>query len=553
MKNKQLVQVDEAAQGAALDGMYDDHNTQEKLMWLKDAGFGLFIHWTVDVQLGGVISHSLVGASADYARRYFEELPATFLPEAWNPARLARLTKISGARYAVFTTKHHNGFCMWDTRSTPFSIINTPYGRDIVREYVDAFRQQGIAVGFYFSPEDFWFLHTHDQTITRNPTEPFRTNIIEKYRAHLTLQMQELMSNYGPIDLIFFDGGELMKDEHGESLQELCKQLAWSYQPGILVTRGAIRTPEQQLPGVGTPETWEACLTVSTAWGYQPTNDLYKTGAHLIALLMRTRAMGGALLLNVGPDSDGAVSGQQEGLLREMGLWNFINHEAVYGVRPWSIVEEGNILLLSDKAGQTVYAVLSDQNGWNRGERRTFALQSVCATERSTASVLGASGELTEYRPDLDAASYLTQSEEGLTVSVMKSQRIYCGMQWPNPMVVKITHVRKAFDPMVVHTLPEETDVDSTPVLVARVVSLGSFREANVYFQWRRYPGFAMASYEEGWQATSQVEVAGQGDVRIPLRGLTPSTTWQFRAVIENTRNRMQGEMRLFVTEKGTD
>lgn len=552
MKDKQLVQVDEAAQGGALDGVRGDHNTKEKLTWLKDAGFGLFIHWTVDVQLGSVISHSLVGSSPDYARRYFDELPQTFMPEDWNPERLARLTRISGAKYAVFTTKHHNGFCMWDTKSTPFSIMNTPYGKDIVRTYVDAFRAQGLAVGFYFSPEDFWFLHTHGQTITRNPTSAYPKDIMDQYRAHLTLQMQELMGNFGPIDLIFFDGGELMKDEHGESLQELCKQLAWSLQPGILVTRGAIKTPEQQLPGVGMPETWEACLTMSTAWGYQPTNDLYKTGAHLIDLLMRTRAMGGALLLNIGPDADGAVCGQQEGLLRELGLFNFINHEAIYGVRPWSIAEEGDILLLSSKGGQTVYAVLSDQKGWGRGARRAFTLQSVRATEHSQASVLGASGELTEYRPDLDAGSYLEQTDQGLTVSVMKSQRIYCGMQWPNPMVVKITHVERAFDPMAVHTLAEETGADGVPVLAANVATLGSFDKADVYFQWRRYPGFAMASYEADWQETERVAVTAPGEVRIPLPGLTPMTTWQVRAVIENDKNRMRAEMRLFVTEGGT-
>ncbi len=551
MKDKQLVQVDESVGQQGANGFQDDRNTQEKLTWLKDAGFGLFIHWTVDVQLGTVISHSLVGSSLDYARRYFDELPQTFLPEAWNPERLARLTKISGAQYAVFTTKHHNGFCMWDTNSTPFSVMNTPYGKDIVRSYVDAFRAQGIAVGFYFSPEDFWFLYQNGQPITRNPLNPYDRDVMDKYRAHLTMQMQELMGNYGPIDLIFFDGGELMKDEHGQSLQELCKDLAWSLQPGILVTRGAIKTPEQQLPGVGMQETWEACLTMSTAWGYQPTNDLYKTGAHLINLLMKTRAMGGALLLNVGPDADGAVAGQQEGLLRELGLFHFINREAIVGVRPWVIMEENGILLLSDKEGQTVYAVLSDQKGWNRGERREFTLQSVRATQHSTASVLGASGELTEYRPDLDAGSSLAQTDAGLTVSVMKSQRIYCGMQWPNPMVVKITQVEKAYAPMAVHTLPAETAGDET-VLVARVDSLGSFDAADVSFQWRPYPGFAMASYEGDWQGTASVAVTAPGEVRIPLPGLTPNVTYQYRAVIENPRNRMQGDLRLFVPEGGT-
>ena len=242
--------VDESAAGA-VDGLSGDRNTQQMLTWLKDAGFGLFIHWSVDVQLGCVISHSLVGASREYADRFYDELPRTFNPHNWDADEVARLARISGAQYAVFTTKHHNGFCMWDTATTPFNIINTPYGRDIVAQYVQAFRAQGLKVGFYYSPEDFRFLYDNAQTITRTPTSPYPADVMARYRAYLTAQMTELMTKFGKIDLIFFDGGELMRDETGESLQELCKRIAWDLQPGILVTRGAIKTPEQSLPGVG--------------------------------------------------------------------------------------------------------------------------------------------------------------------------------------------------------------------------------------------------------------------------------------------------------------
>ena len=175
-------------------------NTLEKLTWLKDAGFGLFIHWSVDVQLGCVISHSLVGASKDYADRYYEELPRTFNPNKWDAVKLARLAKVAGVQYAVFTAKHHNGFCMWDTKSTPFNIMNTPYGRDIVRQYAEAFRAEGLKVGLYFSPEDFRFLYDHDQLITRTPTEPYAPEIMRAYREYLTVQMNELMTLFGKIE-----------------------------------------------------------------------------------------------------------------------------------------------------------------------------------------------------------------------------------------------------------------------------------------------------------------------------------------------------------------
>lgn len=176
MADKNLVSVDEAVVEQSVNGTSGQRNTPEMLEWLKDAGFGLFIHWSVDVQLGCVISHSLVGSSKDYADRFYSELPKTFNPESWNADRVARLAKTSGVQYAVFTTKHHNGFCMWDTKTTSFNVMNTPYGKDIVRSYVEAFRRYGMKVGFYFSPEDFRFLYDHDQTITATPSSPTARN-----------------------------------------------------------------------------------------------------------------------------------------------------------------------------------------------------------------------------------------------------------------------------------------------------------------------------------------------------------------------------------------
>ena len=549
MADKIPVSVDESVVGSALDGASGDRNTPEMLRWLKDAGFGLFIHWSADVQLGGVISHTLVGASRDYADRYYAELPLTFNPTRWDADRVARLAKIAGAQYAVFTTKHHSGFCMWDTKTTSFNIMNTPYGRDVVGQYVNAFRRYGLKVGFYYSPEDFRFLYDHGLTITRNPTEPYEPGVMAEYRAYLAAQMTELMTRYGPIDLIFFDGGEMMKNEAGESLQAMCKNLAWDLQPGILVTRGAIRTPEQRLPGVGMAETWEACVTLSTAWGYQPTNEIYKSAGHAIRLLMTTRAMGGTLLLNIGPDSEGDISPEQEGRLREIGLWNFINREAVLGVRPWIIAAEGDMILLADRSGATLYAVITNQTDWDRGQRREFVIKSARATAQSRADVLGASGELTEYRPDLDAHSYLRQEADGLHVSVMNAQRVYCGLQWRNPLVVRITAVEAAFRPMGVETDGEARQDGDGAILGARVITMGSFDSARVYFRWRRYPGFALATYDDDWRVSDSVHVTAPGPVACRVEGLTPGVTYEYRAVIENDMNTMQGETVLFVKE----
>lgn len=525
-------------------------NRPEDLEWLRDAGLGLFIHWSLDSQLGCVISHSLVGASRDYVDRFYEELPKTLNPKKWDFDHLAELARLAGFQYAVFTTKHHNGFCLWDSRTTDFNIMNTPYGKDLVKQYAEAFRKQGIKVGLYFSPEDFRYLRSQGLTITRTPLEPYSKEVMEGYRQLLTDQMTELMENFGKIDVMFFDGGETMYNEEGESLQQLCMRVAWDLQPGILITRGAIPTPEQQLPGVGVDFAWEGCITLGTAWQYQPTNETYKTGLHVIRLLTETRAKGGSLLLNIGPDANGELCRAQEDIIRELALWHFLNHEAIHNTRPWIITNEDSAWLLRSKDGNALYAVLFDQKDWDRGQRREFLLKSVKASPDTVVEVLGQTGELTEYRPDLDAHTYWEQREDGLHISAMHAQRIYCGIQWRNPLVLKITHPIPAFSPLLVETENDRLTQDTSSVtLFAKVDTLGSFESARLAFDFREYPGFALSSYETGWQRLPEQTVSVPGIYSYTLEGLKPGITYQYRAVLFNESNTMRGEMNLFVKE----
>lgn len=525
-------------------------NRPEDLEWLRDAGLGLFIHWSLDSQLGCVISHSLVGASKDYVDRFYEELPKTLNPKKWDFDHLAELARLAGFQYAVFTTKHHNGFCLWDSRTTDFNIMNTPYGKDLVKQYAEAFRKQGIKVGLYFSPEDFRYLRSQGLTITRTPLEPYSKEVMEGYRQLLTDQMTELMTNFGKIDVMFFDGGETMYNEEGESLQQLCMRVAWGLQPGILITRGAIPTPEQQLPGVGVDFAWEGCITLGTAWQYQPTNETYKTGLHVIRLLTETRAKGGSLLLNIGPDANGELCRAQEDIIRELALWHFLNHEAIHNTRPWIITNEDSAWLLRSKDGSALYAVLFDQKDWDRGQRREFLLKSVKASPDTMVEVLGQTGELTEYRPDLDAHTYWEQREDGLHISAMHAQRIYCGIQWRNPLVLKITHPIPAFSPLLVETENDRLTQDASSVtLFAKVDTLGSFESARLTFDFREYPGFALSSYETGWQRLPEQTVSVPGIYSYTLEGLKPGITYQYRAVLFNESNTMRGEMNLFVKE----
>jgi alpha-L-fucosidase len=142
-------------------------NKPEREKWFSDLGFGMFIHWSFDVQLGMVISHSVVGASQDYMERYFNELPETFEPMNFHPEKWARMARMAGMKYVVFTAKHHSGFCMFDTKTTSFNVMNTPFNTDATREILDAFRKEGLSAGIYFSPDDFWFMYDRNREIGR--------------------------------------------------------------------------------------------------------------------------------------------------------------------------------------------------------------------------------------------------------------------------------------------------------------------------------------------------------------------------------------------------
>ena len=358
-----------------------DLNKPERLEWLKDAGFGMFIHFSFDSQLGVVISHSMAGASQDYLNRFINELPKTFNPKDFSGEDIAILAKLAGMKYLVLTTKHHSGFSLWDTKTTDFSIMNTPYAKDLVKEYVDACNKYGLAVGFYYSPEDFNFLHENGQTVRRRFPEPIPDKVMDKYLDFTEQQLTELMTNYGKVDVMFFDGGE-------GALQEKSKEVVWRIQPDVLVTRGAIATPEQYVPGLASDEAWEANATMGIQWAYRPTNEHYKSGGRLIEILIESRAKGGTFLLNVGPKPNGELPIEQEERLRDVAAWNFINQESIYDVRPWIITNEENIWFTKTKDGKTIYAYLTKMPNWTRGDRKEFILNSVKSTGQTKVSVL---------------------------------------------------------------------------------------------------------------------------------------------------------------------
>ena len=332
-----------------------------------DMGFGIFVHWSLDSQLGSVISHSLVGASDDYVNRYFNELPKTFYPDKFDADEWARLFKITGAEYVVFTTKHHNGFCMWDTDTTDFNIMNTPYGKDITEELFTALRKQGLKVGVYFSPEDFSFLNKQGELISRNSTMSQITEN-EDLLVYDKKQVKELVNNYGPIDVIFFDAfktSPIVKYVH-------------SLDPNIVVTRGEMKTPEQNIPNTAMPGPWETCMTMGTQWQYKPTHEEYKSGTELIEKLIEIRAKGGNFLMNVGPKPNGEIPIEQEERLREIALWMYVNNEGIKNVRTVpTIIKDGDMWFTKGKDDNTAYVFITGQKDWFKGFRRNFLLKNM--------------------------------------------------------------------------------------------------------------------------------------------------------------------------------
>jgi len=505
-------------------------NKKDRLDWFNDIGFGMFIHWSIDSQIGSVIGHSMAGASEDYLKSYTEILPSTFNPKKFDPDEWAILAKLAGIRYVVFTTKHHSGFCMFHTATTPFNIANTPFKRDITGEVIEAFRKQDIAVGLYFSPDDFYFLRTQKLPLRRG----VKPEECEELLQHNQAQLRELLTNYGKIDILFFDGPSA-------GLKEMC----WEIDPETVVTRGAIRTPEQYIPGVQPDEPWEACVTMGTGWQYKPTNEHYKSGTQLIELLIETRAKGGNLLLNVGPKPNGELPIEQEARLREIALWNFVNGEAIYQVQPWRVPFEGNIWFTTKSNENTVYAFIESASPWPLRERRELTLTSVRSSDQTTVHILGQADDTMVAER---AAVEWHQEEDGLEISAARTQRLYNNRRWPNPVVLKITHAQLGLVPPTVTTgVAVWNATPPTCLLHANLADLGENETVEVGFQYRLRKLLTDALDE--WQESSFERLQSTGEYHARITDLENDTRYEFRAVARHRTTAVYGDSVTFKTD----
>lgn len=373
----------------------------QKLHHWQGEKFGLLMHWGTYSEWGIVESWSLcpedegwTQRKGPYADNYFaykkayENLQTTFNPTDFNPDKWAKAAKDAGMKYVVFTTKHHDGFCMFDTKQTDYKVTSTktPFSTNpksnIAKEVFNSFRKEGLMIGAYFSKPDwntpyYWwpYFPPKDRNVNYDPAKyPEKWN---QFKTFTYNQIQELMTGYGSVDILWLDGGwvrphtaEEQKENHVYN-QDIdmpkIAAMARKYQPGILVVDRSVggpyenyQTPEQQVPDKPLDHPWESCITMGNSWSYVP-NDHYKPTNTLIHLLIRIVSRGGNFLLNIGPSPKGDWSDTAYARLKEIGSWMKVNGAAIYDSKPVAPYAKDNLVFTQSEDGKSTYIfVLSD-------------------------------------------------------------------------------------------------------------------------------------------------------------------------------------------------
>ncbi len=289
----------------------------DRLAWFNEARFGMFIHW-------GAYSVAGRGEWALNRERipfpeYVEKYVNNFQAEKFDPRAWARLAKRAGMKYMVLTTRHHDGFCLWNSRVSDFNCVRFGPKRDLLAEYAAAVRAEGLKVGFYYSAAD-WHHPDYPSPYARDwpegwADEAARQRFVEYYIA----QLEELLTGYGQVDLIWYDGC-IPQPLDGKRANEMIYRL----QPNCLINErngepSDFRCSEQRI--VAKPGPWEACMTLCGNWGYHQGDQRWKSAADVIWMLLETSCQGGNLLLNVGPRADGTLPAENEKILGEVGAW----------------------------------------------------------------------------------------------------------------------------------------------------------------------------------------------------------------------------------------
>ena len=327
----------------------------ERMAWWREARFGMFIHWGLYAIPAGEWKGERTPKIGEWIMKNmripiseYETLVPRFDPVKYDAREWARLAKEAGMKYIVITSKHHDGFALFDSRVTGYDVMATPFKRDVLKELADACRAEGIRLGFYYSIMDWHHADAQgptfpDYTDKKNPNWP---RYVESY---MRPQIKELLTGYGPVGVLWFDG-EWVKEWTDEQGRELYEQIR-ALQPEIIVNNrigagrqgmkgmtkagafgGDFGTPEQEVPATGMPGVdWESCMTMNDTWGYKHFDQDWKSAETLVRTLIDVASKGGNFLLNVGPTAEGLIPAPSVERLAAMGRWMKVNGEAIHG------------------------------------------------------------------------------------------------------------------------------------------------------------------------------------------------------------------------------
>ncbi|BDD02043.1 alpha-L-fucosidase [Persicobacter psychrovividus] len=335
----------------------------QRMEWWREARFGMFIHWGAYSMLGGEYNDSTCWGGAEWVMdkldmtiEEYEKYPQQFNPVDFDAKKWVSLAKDAGMKYIVLTSKHHDGFCLWDSEVTDYDIMDTsPFKRDIVKEMAEECDRQGIKFCLYHSITDWHHPQAQsvfypDYNIGQDDQTKSNPEFPEYFRNYLKPQVGELLTKYGDIGVIWFDG-EWIADYTTEMGKEMYDYIL-DLQPQTIVNNrvdkgrngmagfnvegnfaGDFGTPEKEVPATGIDEDWEACFTMNGSWGYKPSDDNWKSDTLLIQSLVDIVSKGGNFLLNIGPDGLGNVPIESVDRLKTMGAWIQTNGESIYGAK----------------------------------------------------------------------------------------------------------------------------------------------------------------------------------------------------------------------------
>ena len=330
-------------------------DNEDRMQWWRQARLGMFIHWGLYAvpagEWNGETRHAeWIRHTAQIPLQTYEKFADRFNPEKFDADEWVRLAKEAGMKYIVITTKHHDGFCLFDSKYTDFDIMSTPFKRDIMKEIADACHKQGMRLGWYYSIMDW----RHPDYLPRRAWEKDRSAEgadFDRYVQYMKNQLRELLTHYGDVDILWFDGEweSTWNREYGRDLYMYVRSL----QPDIIVNNrvgagrsgmegftkgdeyaGDFGTPEQHIPATGLPGVdWETCMTMNNHWGYNRNDHDWKSATDLLRKLADIASKGGNFLLNVGPTAEGLIPQPSVERLQAMGRWMKVNGEAIYGAK----------------------------------------------------------------------------------------------------------------------------------------------------------------------------------------------------------------------------